>query len=157
MEGPRCRKAAPADAGGDSGPWAGRPASLGQRPGTCPLSFSFFFFLRKRFCKLEWFSVGGHVVVMSCETAFQVIDLGRKGKAAPSGDTQPVGGSAACPALALAPAQRQLCRLRPREVGALGEVSQVAWASEKLRGGAVAHGEIVFPQTSCICHFPDTL
>lgn len=96
-------------------------------------------------------------MVMSCETAFQVIDLGRKGKAAPAGDTQPVGGSAACPALALAPAQRQLCRLRPREVGALGEVSQVAWASEKLRGGAVAHGEIVFPQTSCICHFPDTL
>lgn len=36
--------------------------------------------------ELEWFSADSHVVMLSCETAFQVIDLGRKGKAAPCGE-----------------------------------------------------------------------
>lgn len=61
----------------------------------CCNMLTLFFFLKKRFYKLKWFSVGGHVVILFSETAFQVIAWGRKGKATLSWRTHgPVSGSA---------------------------------------------------------------
>ena len=97
---------------------------------------------------------------MFCETAVQVIDWG-EGEGRPLwGHTAAVGGSAACPALASprpAPLRDGVHSLTPRRRGrSLGEVTQVAWASEKLRAGNCSR-QNCFSQTSRICNFPDAL